>query len=116
MSRTTACINRIKEQLDSVSGLDGIVADLLEVEEQHISKIIEIINKYFECATIFDYYGSQKEDEGEEFLDWIPQNVVERDWDGGHTNYTEYRCPRCGHTEAYKKKPYCSSCGLKMDM
>lgn len=50
----------------------------------------------------------------EKVLNWIPEDVSERDWDGGHTNYTQYKCPKCGHTEAYKKTPYCSSCGSKM--
>ena len=30
MSRTTAAINKIKENIDSISGLDGNVADFME--------------------------------------------------------------------------------------
>ena len=59
MSRTTACIMRINEQLDRISGLDGPVADLLENEERRISKIVDRVLKAHDdddpqSFTIFD--------------------------------------------------------------
>lgn len=40
MSRTTASIMRINEQLDRISGLDGIVADMVEEKEKEITKMV----------------------------------------------------------------------------
>ena len=48
MSRTTACIMRINEQLERISGLDGLAADLLEVEEHRISELVDIILRDFD--------------------------------------------------------------------
>ena len=54
MSRTTACINRIKEQLERISGFDNLVADLLEIEERRISELVEVILKYDEESEDID--------------------------------------------------------------
>ena len=60
MSKTTVCIKRINEHLERISGLDGIAADLLEIEERHISEIVDVIEKHFSDADIFNYYGTSK--------------------------------------------------------
>lgn len=52
--------------------------------------------------------------QSEKALDWIIERVKERDSDGGWTYYTEFSCPKCGHSEKYKGTSYCSSCGQKM--
>lgn len=62
MSRTTVCIERIKTKLDSISGLDGIVADMLEIEEKHITNLVDLINVQFSEASIFNYKGVGHDD------------------------------------------------------
>lgn len=62
MSRTTASIMRINKELDKISGLDGIVADMVEQKETEIKKMVECILKNYPNASIFDYFGKQKED------------------------------------------------------
>lgn len=45
MSRTTASIMRINKELDKISGLDCIVADMVEQKEHEIKKMVECILK-----------------------------------------------------------------------
>lgn len=59
MSRTTASIMRINEQLDRISGLDGVVADMIEDEERKITAMVDCILKNHSEASIFDYNGSK---------------------------------------------------------
>lgn len=59
MSRTTASIMRINEQLDRISGLDGVVADRIEEEERKITAMVDCILKNHSEASIFDYNGSE---------------------------------------------------------
>lgn len=61
MSRTTASINRIGKYLDQISGLDGIVADMVEQKEQEIRQMVKDILKSHSEANIFDYEGGGKE-------------------------------------------------------
>lgn len=60
MSRTTASIYRIKNELDKVSGLDGIVADRMEELEKYIGKMIDDILNNHSNASIFDYFGKNE--------------------------------------------------------
>ncbi len=62
MSRTTASIMRINKELDKISGLDGIVADMVEQKEHEIKKMVECVLKNYPNASIFDYFGKSKED------------------------------------------------------
>lgn len=62
MSRTTASIMRINKKLDKISGLDGIVADMVEQKEAEIKKMVECILESNPNASIFDYFGKPKED------------------------------------------------------
>lgn len=62
MSRITASIARINKELDKISGLDGIVADMVEQKETKIKKMVECILKNYPNANIFDYFGKPKED------------------------------------------------------
>lgn len=60
MSRTTASIMRINQQLDKISGLDGIAADLIEHKEKEIEKMVKYILNEHPNANIFDYNGYKK--------------------------------------------------------
>lgn len=62
MSRTTASIMRINKELDKISGLDGIVADMVEQKEHEIKKMVECVLKNYTNASVFDYFGKPKED------------------------------------------------------
>ena len=57
MSRTTVSIKRINQELDKISGLDGIVADMLEEKEKDIREMVDNILKNYSEANIFNYYG-----------------------------------------------------------
>ena len=43
MSRTTKAINHIKEDLDSISGLTGIVSDIMEIKAAEIHAMVRCI-------------------------------------------------------------------------
>lgn len=58
MSRTTAGIMRINQELDKISGLDGIVADKIENLEKQVKAMVSDILKNHLEASIFDYYGN----------------------------------------------------------
>ena len=58
MSRTTVSIKRINQELDKISGLDGIVADMLEEKEKDIREMVDDILKNYSEASIFNYYGN----------------------------------------------------------
>lgn len=60
MSRTTAGIMRINQELDKISGLDGIVADKIEELERQVKDMVSDILKNHPDATIFDYNGLSK--------------------------------------------------------
>lgn len=57
MSRTTAGIMRINQELDKISGLDGIVADKIEELEKQVKIIVSDILENHSEASIFDYEG-----------------------------------------------------------
>lgn len=58
MSRTTAGIMRINQELDKISGLDGIVADKIEALEKQVkSMVFDILENHPE-ASMFDYCGN----------------------------------------------------------
>lgn len=60
MSRTTAGIMRINQELDKISGLDGIVADKIEELEKYVKEMVsDILNNHSE-ASIFTYSGNLK--------------------------------------------------------
>lgn len=58
MSRTTASIKRINQRLDKISGLDGIVADMVEQKEKEISEMVSDILENHSEASLFNYYGN----------------------------------------------------------
>nr|WP_155857702.1 hypothetical protein [Clostridium sp. 12(A)] len=60
MSRTTSSIMRINKEFDKISGLDGIVADMLEEKEKEIREMVDYILENHPEANIFDYYGTGK--------------------------------------------------------
>lgn len=48
--------------MDKISGLDGIVADMVEQKEHETKKMVECILKNYLNASVFDYFGKPKED------------------------------------------------------
>ena len=62
MSDTTVSINNIKNDLDSISGLTGIVSELIRIKEKEIHALVEYIKEYHGNACVFDYYGNHNED------------------------------------------------------
>lgn len=57
MSRTTAGIMRINQELDKISGLSGIVSDTIEELERQVKTMVSGILENHSEANIFDYYG-----------------------------------------------------------
>ena len=57
MSRTTARIMRINQELNKISGLDGIVSDKIEELEKQIRIMVSDILDNHSEASMFDYYG-----------------------------------------------------------
>lgn len=60
MSRVTAGIMHINQELDKISGLDGIVADKIEALEHQVKVMVADILKNHAEANIFDYEGTKK--------------------------------------------------------
>ena len=59
MSRTTLGIMRINQELEKISGLDGIVSDKIEDLEEQIKVMVSDILKNHSEASMFDYYGDR---------------------------------------------------------
>lgn len=57
MSRTTAGIMRINQELEKISGLGGIVSDKIEELEKQIKAMVSDILENHPEANTFDYYG-----------------------------------------------------------
>lgn len=57
MSRTTAGIMRINQELDKISGLGGIVSEKIEELEKQIRTMVSDILGNHSEASMFDYYG-----------------------------------------------------------
>lgn len=55
MSRVTASIARINQELDKISGLDGIAADKIAVLEKQVTEMVSDILENHSEANIFDY-------------------------------------------------------------
>lgn len=62
MSRTTAGIMRINQELDKISGLDGIVADKIEELEKVVKTMVSDILDNHSEASLFNYWGNSKSD------------------------------------------------------
>lgn len=60
MSRTTAGIMRINQELNKISGLDGIVADKIEELEKHVKEMVSDILDNHSEASLFNYWGNSK--------------------------------------------------------
>lgn len=60
MSRTTAGIMRINQELDKISGLDGIVADKIEELEKQVKEMVSDILDNHPKASLFNYWGNSK--------------------------------------------------------
>lgn len=64
MSRTTAAINRIKEDLDRISGLTGLASDVLEIKADEIHAMVEWI--------LNDYQASSEDEDFDYDEDYVP--------------------------------------------
>jgi hypothetical protein len=62
VSRVTVAINKIAKDLDKISGLDGVVADYLEMTEKKIAMDVKYILDNHPESNLFDYYGQNKEE------------------------------------------------------
>jgi len=62
VSRVTVAINKIAKDLDKISGLDGVVAEYLEMTEEKIAMDVKYILDNHSESNLFNYYG-QKEGE-----------------------------------------------------
>lgn len=62
MSKTTAGIARINQELDKISGLDGIVADKIEELEKKVKIMVSDILENHSEASLFNYWGNLKSD------------------------------------------------------
>lgn len=60
MSKVTAGIMRINQELDKISGLDGIVADKIGQLEIYVKSMVEDILDNHSEASIFNYWGNDK--------------------------------------------------------
>lgn len=61
MSKTTAGIMRINQELDKISGLDDIVADKIEELEQQVKSMVSDILANHSEVSIFNKAGGIKE-------------------------------------------------------
>ena len=57
MSRTTKGIMKINQELDKISGLDGIVADKIEELEKTVKSMVSDILENHSEASVFNYWG-----------------------------------------------------------
>lgn len=57
MSRVTAGIERINQELGKISGLGGIASDRVEELEKQVSEMVTDILKNHSQANMFDYHG-----------------------------------------------------------
>ncbi len=60
MSRTTKGIMKINQELDKISGLDGIVADKIEELEKTVKTMVSDILENHSEASLFNYWGNSK--------------------------------------------------------
>ena len=60
MSKVTAGIMRINQELDKISGLDGIVADKITKLETEVKEMVSDILENHSEASIFNYWGNNK--------------------------------------------------------
>ena len=109
MSRTTRNINQITQELDRISGLDGIVADKMENLADEVHSIVEEILSNHSKASLFDYYGNGKsglsnvldEIEKEPTLDEIVIKgnvIISKEYLDGETNlHVKYQIIKYNH-------------------
>ncbi len=101
MSKVTAGIMRINQELDKISGLDGIVADrIVELEAQVKEMVSDILANHSE-ASVFNYWGNDKSGLSNE-LDEIEKEpleivlkgdvIISKEYLDGETNlHTKYQ-------------------------
>lgn len=92
MSKTSAAINRIKIRLDSISGLDGKVGDLVaNVIEPFINSIVNFVEGNLHDGDVWD------------------AEIIE------NGKITGWIHKKCGRKVEFKEK-YCPECGEKMNL
>ena len=60
MSKVTEGIRRINQELDKISGLDGIVVDKIAGLETEVKEMVSDILENHSEASIFNYWGNNK--------------------------------------------------------
>lgn len=60
MSKVTAGIMRINQELDKISGLDGIVSDKIAELETYVKEMVSDILENHSEASLFNYWGNNK--------------------------------------------------------
>lgn len=63
MSRTTKAINSIVADFSRISGLTGIVSDLVEIKATEIHAFVEYVLEHHPEANAFDFFGQPKNEE-----------------------------------------------------
>lgn len=58
MSKVTAGINRINQELDKISGMDGIAADKIAELETYVKEMVSDLLEYHSEANVFNYDGN----------------------------------------------------------
>ena len=58
MSKVTAGINRINQELDKISGMDGIAADKIAELETYVKEMVSDLLEYHSDANVFNYDGN----------------------------------------------------------
>lgn len=109
MSRTTVAINKIKQNIDSISGLGGAVADFMEGIEQITRIYVE------EVVYALEIEDSEKQ---------APRQVEYEEYETTNgdlimTNRNNYKCPNCRDYNAIfdyngQGLDYCGKCGQKL--
>lgn len=101
MSRMTVSINRINKMLDSISGLEGYAADLVE---KGIEPMVE---------SIVDFLHKTSDDS--EFEQFIIHGKWEQKVKRQPFVHVIYQCSKCEYLVDTAKN-FCSNCGAKMDL
>lgn len=98
MSKVTAGIMRINQELDKISGLDGIVADKIAKLETEVKEMVSDILENHSKASIFNYWGNNKSGisnmldkiDKEPLLEEILNNgkvIISKEYRNQETNY-----------------------------
>ena len=78
MSRTTKAISIITEELNKVSGLTGIVSDMMEKLAEDVTLMVQDILENHPNANYFDYNGLPTEEDSKRKMHEAFQNIMKK--------------------------------------